>query len=91
MPSLVWILLVLLLLGALPAYPYSTSWGYAGTNGSAALEDRGGSGKKAAQPEGPGFFCPLASSLSRHVAAAMLLARLLARGQNPSWRDPVLY
>jgi len=28
MPTLVWVLLVLLLLGALPVYPYSTSWGY---------------------------------------------------------------
>ncbi len=28
MPTLVWIILVLLLLGALPVYPYSASWGY---------------------------------------------------------------
>ncbi len=28
MPTLVWVILVLLLLGALPLYPYSTSWGY---------------------------------------------------------------
>jgi hypothetical protein len=28
MPTLLWILLILLLLGALPIYPYSTAWGY---------------------------------------------------------------
>jgi len=28
MPTLLWIILVLLLLGALPVYPYSTNWGY---------------------------------------------------------------
>ncbi len=28
MPTILWIILVLLLLGALPVYPYSTSWGY---------------------------------------------------------------
>jgi len=28
MPTLVWVIVVLLLLGALPLYPYSTSWGY---------------------------------------------------------------
>jgi hypothetical protein len=28
MPTLLWVLLVLLLLGALPVFPYSTSWGY---------------------------------------------------------------
>lgn len=28
MPTLLWVLLVFLLLGALPVYPYSSSWGY---------------------------------------------------------------
>jgi hypothetical protein len=28
MPTIVWIILVLLLLGALPLYPYNSSWGY---------------------------------------------------------------
>lgn len=28
MPTILWIILVLLLLGALPVYPYSASWGY---------------------------------------------------------------
>ena len=28
MPTILWIILVLLLLGALPIYPYSSSWGY---------------------------------------------------------------
>ncbi len=28
MPTLLWIILIVLLLGALPVYPYSTSWGF---------------------------------------------------------------
>ena len=28
MPTIVWVIVVLLLLGALPVYPYSSSWGY---------------------------------------------------------------
>jgi hypothetical protein len=28
MPAILWIVLILLLLGALPLYPYSSSWGY---------------------------------------------------------------
>ncbi len=28
MPTILWIILVLLLLGALPIYPYSATWGY---------------------------------------------------------------
>ena len=28
MPTILWVILILLLLGALPIYPYSTSWGY---------------------------------------------------------------
>jgi hypothetical protein len=28
MPTILWVILVLLLLGALPLYPYSASWGY---------------------------------------------------------------
>lgn len=28
MNTLIWVLLILLLVGALPAWPYSTSWGY---------------------------------------------------------------
>jgi hypothetical protein len=28
MPTLVWVIVILLLLGALPVYPYSNSWGY---------------------------------------------------------------
>jgi len=46
---------------------------------------------RVAQPFGPGFFCLLASSLARHVAAAMLLTRFLARRQNPSRRGLVLF
>lgn len=37
MPALVWIVLVLLLLGALPVYPYSTSWGYYPSGGLGLL------------------------------------------------------
>jgi hypothetical protein len=37
MPTLVWIILVLLLLGALPIYPYSASWGYYPSGGLGTL------------------------------------------------------
>jgi Protein of unknown function (DUF3309) len=37
MPTLLWILLVLLLLGALPIYPYSTAWGYYPSGGLTLL------------------------------------------------------
>jgi len=37
MPTLVWIILVLLLLGALPVYPYSSSWGYYPSGGVGLL------------------------------------------------------
>ena len=37
MPTLLWILLVLLLLGALPVFPYSTSWGYYPSGGVGLL------------------------------------------------------
>ena len=46
---------------------------------------------KAPPPFGPGLFCLPASSLARHVASAMLLARLLARRQKPSRRGHVLF
>lgn len=28
MPTILWVVLILLLLGALPLYPYSSGWGY---------------------------------------------------------------
>ena len=37
MPTLVLVILVLLLLGALPVYPYSTSWGYYPSGGLGLL------------------------------------------------------
>jgi hypothetical protein len=37
MPTLVWVILILLLLGALPLYPYSTSWGYYPSGGLGLL------------------------------------------------------
>lgn len=37
MPLLLWVLLVLLLLGALPLYPYSASWGYYPSGGLGLL------------------------------------------------------
>jgi hypothetical protein len=37
MPTIVWIIIVLLLLGALPIYPYSTSWGYYPSGGLGLL------------------------------------------------------
>ncbi|MCE0482914.1 MAG: hypothetical protein LV479_01595, partial [Methylacidiphilales bacterium] len=39
--------------------------------------------------KGPGFFWPAVMSLARHVAMAMLLARLLAAGQNPFPAQPM--
>ena len=37
MPTILWVILVLLLLGALPVYPYSTSWGYYPSGGVGLL------------------------------------------------------
>ena len=37
MPTLLWVILILLLLGALPVYPYSTSWGYYPSGGLGLL------------------------------------------------------
>jgi hypothetical protein len=37
MPTILWIVLILLLLGALPLYPYSTSWGYYPSGGLGLL------------------------------------------------------
>jgi Protein of unknown function (DUF3309) len=37
MPTLLWVILILLLLGALPIYPYSTSWGYYPSGGLGLL------------------------------------------------------
>ncbi len=37
MPTLVWVIVLLLLLGALPIYPYSTSWGYYPSGGLGLL------------------------------------------------------
>jgi hypothetical protein len=37
MPTLLWIILVLLLLGALPIFPYSSSWGYYPSGGLGLL------------------------------------------------------
>jgi hypothetical protein len=37
MPTILWIILILLLLGALPIYPYSTSWGYYPSGGLGLL------------------------------------------------------
>jgi hypothetical protein len=37
MPTLVWVILILVLLGALPLYPYSTSWGYYPSGGVGLL------------------------------------------------------
>ena len=37
MPTLLWIVLILLLLGALPVYPYSSSWGYYPSGGLGLL------------------------------------------------------
>jgi len=37
MPTILWIILLVLLLGALPVYPYSTSWGYYPSGGLGLL------------------------------------------------------
>ncbi len=37
MPTILWIILVVLLLGALPVYPYSASWGYYPSSGLGLL------------------------------------------------------
>jgi hypothetical protein len=37
MPTIVWVIVLLLLLGALPIYPYSTSWGYYPSGGLGLL------------------------------------------------------
>jgi hypothetical protein len=37
MPTILWVILVLLLLGALPIYPYSSSWGYYPSGGLGLL------------------------------------------------------
>jgi hypothetical protein len=37
MPTIVWIVVILLLLGALPLYPYSSSWGYYPSGGLGLL------------------------------------------------------
>ena len=37
MPTIVWIVLILLLLGALPVFPYSTGWGYYPSGGLGLL------------------------------------------------------
>jgi hypothetical protein len=37
MPTILWIVLILLLLGALPLYPYSSSWGYYPSGGLGLL------------------------------------------------------
>jgi hypothetical protein len=37
MPTIVWVILLLVLLGALPVYPYSSSWGYYPSGGVGLL------------------------------------------------------
>jgi hypothetical protein len=37
MPTILWVVLVLLLLGALPVYPYSAGWGYYPSGGLGLL------------------------------------------------------
>jgi hypothetical protein len=37
MPTILWIILVLLLLGALPVFPYSSGWGYYPSGGLGLL------------------------------------------------------
>jgi hypothetical protein len=37
MPTILWVILVLLLLGLLPVFPYSTSWGYYPSGGVGLL------------------------------------------------------
>jgi hypothetical protein len=37
MPTILWVVLILLLLGVLPLYPYSTGWGYYPSGGLGLL------------------------------------------------------
>ena len=37
MPTILWVIVILLLLGALPVYPYSSSWGYYPSGGLGLL------------------------------------------------------
>ena len=37
MPTILWIFLILLLLGVLPVFPYSTGWGYYPSGGLGLL------------------------------------------------------
>ncbi len=37
MPTILWVIVILLLLGALPIYPYSASWGYYPSGGLGLL------------------------------------------------------
>ena len=37
MPTILWIVLILLLIGALPLFPYSTGWGYYPSGGLGLL------------------------------------------------------
>lgn len=37
MPTILWIVLILLLIGALPVFPYSTGWGYYPSGGLGLL------------------------------------------------------
>jgi hypothetical protein len=37
MPTILWVVLILLLLGALPLYPYSSGWGYYPSGGLGLL------------------------------------------------------
>ena len=37
MPTILWIVLIILLIGALPLYPYSTGWGYYPSGGVGLL------------------------------------------------------
>lgn len=37
MPLLLWVIIILLLLGALPMYPYSANWGYYPSGGLGLL------------------------------------------------------
>ena len=37
MPTILWVVVILLLLGALPVFPYSTNWGYYPSGGLGLL------------------------------------------------------
>ncbi len=37
MPTILWIVIILLIIGALPLYPYSTGWGYYPSGGLGLL------------------------------------------------------